>query len=141
ARKQRHPFEKVMGAKPTAIMEQWIAGRKNALTQSCPDFAIREPFPFKILFEGKYFEKGGSVKAKTELVNSIYQAFFYRGLPYDGSRKKGPAWDYEFACMLAGDVSEEASLQRAWEAIPGAVKEGFWEGANIYVMIVRRPLT
>jgi hypothetical protein len=41
--------------------------------------------------------------------------------------------------MLAGDVSEEASLQRAWQAIPRAVKKGFWEGANIYVMILRRP--
>jgi hypothetical protein len=40
--------------------------------------------------------------------------------------------------MLAGDVSEEGSMQRAWEALPGKVKKGFWEGANIYVMIVRR---
>jgi hypothetical protein len=70
-------------------------------------------------------------------VTSIYQAFFYRGLPYDGSRKRGPAWHYDFACMLAGDVSEEGRLQRAWEALPKEVKKGFWEGANIYVMIAR----
>jgi hypothetical protein len=138
ARKQRHPFAKIMGAKPTAIMQQWMSGHGNALTQSCPDFATREPFPFKIVFEGKYFEKGGSDRATTELVSSIYQAFFYRGLPYDSSRKDGPAWDYEFACMLAGDVSEEGSLQRAWEALPSEVKRGFWEGANIYVIIARR---
>jgi hypothetical protein len=74
-----------------------------------------------------------------ELVSSIYQTVFYRGLPYDFSRQNGPAWDYEFACMLAGDVSEERSLQRAWEALPRKVKTGFWEGANVYVMILRRP--
>jgi hypothetical protein len=136
ARKQRHPFAKIMDTKPSAIMQQWMSGHGNALTQSCPDFATRDPFPFKIVFEGKYFDKGGPGRATTELVRSIYQAFFYRGLPYDSSRKKGPIWDYEFACMLAGDVSEEGSLQRAWEALPSEVKRGFWEGANIYVMIV-----
>ena len=136
ARKQRHPFKKIMGSKPTAIMQQWMSGHGNALTQSCPDFATRDPFPFKIVFEGKYFEKAGRDKATTELVTSIYQAFFYRGLPYDASRKSGPAWDYEFSCMLAGDVSDEGSLQRAWEALPNEVKKGFWEGANIYVMVV-----
>jgi hypothetical protein len=137
ARSQKHPFKKIMGTKPTSIMQQWMAGHSNALTQSCPDFATREPFPFKIVFEGKYFEKGGPGRAATELVSSIYQGFFYRGLPYEPSRKSGPAWDYEFACMLAGDVSEEGSLQRAWEALPKEVKKGFWEGANIYVMIAR----
>jgi hypothetical protein len=133
----KHPFKKVMGVKPLAIMQQWTSGRDNALTQSSPDICIREPFPFKILFEGKYFEKGGREKAVTELVTSIYQAFFYRGLSYVPSRKMGqPAWDYEFACMLAGDVSAEGSLYRAWNNIPSEVKRGFWEGANIYVMIV-----
>ena len=140
ARRQKHPFAKIMGASPATIMRQWTSGRDNALTQSCPDFATRDPFPFKIVFEGKYFRKGGANIATRELVSSIYQAFFYRGLPYDGSKKNGPVWDYEFACMLAGDASEEGSLQRAWEALPSKVKRGFWEGANIYVMIVRRSL-
>jgi hypothetical protein len=133
----KHPFTKVMAAKPTAIMKQWISGLPTALTQSCPDFSTREPFPYKILFEGKYFEKGGPEKATTELVNSIYQAFFYRGLPYVPSRNKSPAWDYEFACLLAADVSDGATLKRSWENLPSVVKNGFWDGANIYVMIVR----
>jgi hypothetical protein len=123
-------------SKPATIMQQWLSG---ALTQSSPDICAREPFPFKTVFEVKYFEKGGRDKAVTELVTSIYQAFFYLGLPYVPSRNSSPAWDYEFACMLAGDASEEGSLQRAWEAIPSAVKKGFWEGANIFVMIVRGP--
>ena len=134
----KHPFKKIMGVKPATIMQQWLSGRDNALTQSSPDICIREPFPFTVLFEVKYFEKGGRDKAVTDLVTSIYQAFFYRGLLYVPSRKvKQAAWDYEFACMLAGDVSAEGSLQKAWETIPNEVKRGFWEGANIYVMIVR----
>jgi hypothetical protein len=137
SRTLKHPFKKLMGVKPLTIMQQWMSGRDNALTQSSPDICIREPFPFKILFEGKYFEKGDREKAITELVSSIYQAFFYRGLPYVPSRKKEPAWDYEFSCMLAGDASEKGSLKSAWENIPPEVKKGFWQGANIYVMIVR----
>jgi hypothetical protein len=137
ARTQRHPFQKLMGITPKAIFEQWKSGRDTALTRSCPDIATREPFPFKIVFEGKYFESGGMEKAQAELVTSIYQAFFYRALPYVPSRKKGPAWDYDYACMLAGDVSVEGNLKGAWEKLPSAVKSGFWEGANIYVMIVR----
>jgi hypothetical protein len=39
ARKQRHPFAKIMSTKPPAILQQWMSGHGNALTQSCPDFA------------------------------------------------------------------------------------------------------
>jgi hypothetical protein len=140
-RTMKHPFRKVMGVKPSTIMQQWMSGRDNALTQSSPDICIRAPFPFTILFEGKYFEKGGPEKAATELVTAIYQAFFYRGLPYVASRNGGPTWDYEFACMLASDTSEQGSLRGAWERIPSAVKKGFWDGANIYIMIVRGKTT
>lgn len=135
ARKLKHPFKKVLGSKPSTIMQQWQSGR--GLTQSCPDICTRDPF-FKIVFEVKYFEKGGRDRAVTELVTSIYQAFFYLGLPHIPSQNSLPAWDYEFACLLAGDVSEGGSLQKAWEAIH-AVQNAFWEGANIYVMIVRGP--
>jgi hypothetical protein len=74
-----------------------------------------------------------------EEAKTLYLA--HKGEPVSGaeipSRKGKPAWDYEFACLLAGDASEEGSLQKAWEAIPKVVKSGFWEGANIYVMIIR----
>jgi hypothetical protein len=137
-RTEKHPFKKIMGVKAADVMRQWTSRLNNALTQSSPDICIREPFPFRVLFEGKYFERGGRDKAEKELVTSIYQAFFYLGLPYAASREVGsPVWDYEFACMLAGDASEEGSLQKAWEDIPPEVKKGFWGGSNIYVMIVR----
>src|SRR5262249_55918394 len=88
-RSERHPFTKIMGSKPRTVMQQWLSG---TLTQSSPDICTRKPFPFKILFEVKYLEKAGRERAVTELVTSIYQAFFYRGLPYVASRKGGPAW-------------------------------------------------
>jgi hypothetical protein len=118
-------------------MRQWKSGRTNALKQSCPDIAIREPFPFKIVFEGKYFGKGNRVQAETALVTSVYQAFFYRALPYVPPHKTRPPWDYEYSCLLAYDASDDGSLQAAWKELPDTVRQGFWNGANIYVMILR----
>jgi|ERR1039457_547990 hypothetical protein len=138
ARKQRHPFNKIIGSKPATIMAQWKGqSESNPLKQSCPDFALRSPFPFKIVFEGKYFEKGGSTKAETELVTNIYQAFFYRALPKIDPDAKTPAWDYDYSCLFAYDASPEGSLYEAWNNLDKTVKAGFWEGANLYVMIIR----
>ncbi len=137
ARTQRHPFNKILGTKPTAIMDRWTGLNGASLTQACPDFAFREPFPFKIVFEGKYFEQGGATAARTVLATNIYQAFFYRGLPYVGPRKPSPAWDYEYACLLACDASESGSLKQAWDGLDDQVKRGFWNGASVYVMILR----
>jgi hypothetical protein len=137
ARKQRHPFNKINGLKPATIMARWKGAKGNPLPQSCPDFALRSPFPFKIVFEGKYFEKGGSTKAETELVTNIYQAFFYRALPKIDADAKTPAWDYDYSCLLAYDASPEGALYEAWNNLDKTVKAGFWEGANLYVMIIR----
>jgi hypothetical protein len=47
-------------------------------------------------------------------------------------------WDYDYACLLAYDASIDGSLQKAWNTINEAVRlEGLWDGANIYVMILR----
>lgn len=137
ARTQAHPFTKIVGAKPSGIMARWTGKVGTPLIKPCPDFAFREPFPFKIVFEGKYFPTGGSAHAQTELVTEIYQAFFYRGLPYVPPKGNSPAWDYDFACLLAYDASEDGSLKHAWGGLEKEVKRGFWDGANVYVMIVR----
>ena len=138
ARKQRHPFSKAFGASTDAVLSQWRGESFGSkLKQSCPDFALRAPFPFKVVFEGKYFSKGGSKKAGTELVTNVYQAFFYRGLPYDDEIKKRPKWDYDYSCLFAYDASEEATLLNTWLSLDSDVKTGFWQGANLYVMIIR----
>jgi hypothetical protein len=142
ARTQGHPFSKVIGAKPAEIIARWKRTSGTRLTQSCPDFALRDPFPFKIVFEGKYFANGGLVHAGHELVAQIYQAFFYRALPYvapkgKSSTKSSPAWDYEFACLLVYDASKDGTMKATWTALNAEVRKGFWDGANVYVMILR----
>jgi hypothetical protein len=72
------------------------------------------------------------------LVSDIYQAFFYRGLPRVDATKRGhPEWDYDYACLLAYDASPDGTLVAAWEALDSSVRQSFWDGANIYVMILR----
>ena len=136
-RKDRHPFDKSLARNPEDVMSQWRNGKTSALRQSCPDFALRDPCPHSVVFEGKYFEIGSVARAETELVSSIYQAFFYRALPKVERSHSHAAWNYQFSCLLACDASPEASFKRAWDSLPARVQKGFWEGANVYVMILR----
>jgi hypothetical protein len=70
-------------------------------------------------------------------LKSHNQAFFYRSLPYVEPRKPSmPAWDYDFACLLAYDASSDGSLKRAWDRLDNQVKRAFWKGANVYVIML-----
>ena len=89
------------------------------------------------MFEGKYFARGSGDKAGRELADSIFQANFYRSLPSVPATARSAAWDYSFACLLAFDASPEGSLQAAWKALDSKVRKSFWEGANVYVMVLR----
>ena len=138
ARPHLHPFSKVIAATPQAIMKQWKEPGRRSLVRSCPDFALRAPSRHKVVFEGKYFADGGIAAAETALAAGIYQAFFYRALPPITETSKHRSWDYDYACFLAFDATENGSLQKAWNSVSNEVKiTGFWEGANIYVMILR----
>jgi len=138
-RAKKHPFKKALGSSAEAIYKQWLDPAQNyGLTQSCPDFALGFPFPHNMVFEGKYFAKGSQEYAAKQLVTDIYQAFFYRGLPRVDATKRGhPEWDYDYACLLVYDASSKGALTAAWDALEPAVKKSFWDGANIYVMILR----
>lgn len=135
----RHPFKKALGASPESIYREWKAPKKgDGLTQSCPDFALHDPFPHSIVFEGKYYSSGSSTYAARQLATDLYQAFFYRGLPQIPPTKKGhPRWNYDYACLLAFDASRDGTLRAAWDDLSAKVRRSFWEGANIYVMILR----
>jgi len=137
---KKHPFQKLLGSSAGAVYKRWTNQDKNyGLTQSCPDFALGSPFPHSIVFEGKYFSNGSADHAARELVRDIYEAFFYRGLPRVEASKRGhPKWDYDYACLLAYDASPNGTLLNAWDALPPSVKRSFWDGANIYVMILRK---
>ena len=89
------------------------------------------------MFEAKYFKSDSSTAARRELVTDAYQAFFYRSLPSDRTDDDRPNWCYEFSCLFAYDASTEGYLLDAWESLSPEVKVGFWEGANVYVMILR----
>ena len=136
ARGRGHPFGKLLGTKPAAIMKQWKGEAGVALTQPCPDFALCSPFP-KIVFEAKYFPKGDREAAESALVTGIYQAFFYRALPFIPASKSRPAWEYDYACLLVYDGSEKGSLMAAWKSINESIQKAFWESAAVYVMILR----
>ena len=130
-----HPFSKATGATRTSIMRRWKAG--TLVEDSCPDMALRAPFPFKTVFECKYFRQGGPEVGKSALVDGVHEAFFYLGLARLPERGKHAAWDYDFACFLALDASNGGSLIEAWKGVSEDVKSNIWESANIYVMILR----
>ncbi len=135
---ERHPFRKILNASPSDIYRAWTNAEKHyGVTQSCPDFSLRDPFPHAILFEGKYFSRGSPEFAQRQLVADIYQAFFYRGLPRLDAAKKHPEWNYDYACLMAYDASPAGTLASAWNDLPRQTRSSFWEGANMYVMILR----
>src|SRR5258708_8371943 len=74
ARGRRHPFKKLLGVSPAGIYQQWSDGGEAALSQSCPDLALRSPFPHAIVFEGNNFPGGSRALAERELVKNVYQA-------------------------------------------------------------------
>jgi hypothetical protein len=134
ARPKPHPFEKRFGATAPEIMARWKGqskSGKNTLKGTWPDFAFRGPFPHKIVFEGKYFPGGN---AEQVLVEAVYEACFYRGLPFVPAAPPKPAWDYDFACVIAYDASENGSVKAAWDCV--IPKAEFWENANVYVMVL-----
>jgi hypothetical protein len=134
-RVSKHPFSKVVGIRAPGIVRRWKGA--NALGQSCPDLALRAPFPFHTVFEGKYFARGKLAAAETALATDIYQAFFYRGLAKLAATKTHPAWDYDYACVLAYDGTQDGALAQAWDGLRSKIGKGCWEGAGIYVMILR----
>jgi len=120
-------------------MEIWRgkAGLTPLARNSCPDLALRAPSPYRTVFEAKYHSAPGVVRAETELVRNIYQAFFYLALPRLLETKTHAAWDYEYACVLAYDATADGAMVQAWGSLPTEVKSACWTGANVYVMILR----
>ena len=96
-----------------------VGRRALRLSSKAAPTSLREPCRHKIVFEGKYFSNGSLTYAQKELVGDIYQAFFYRGLPFVPQTRRGRAkWDYDYSCLLAYDASPMGTLKAAWEAFP-----------------------
>jgi hypothetical protein len=119
ARSAKHPFDKVVGVSAPGVIRRWKSA--DALIQSCPDLALRAPCPHHVVFEGKYFRRGWLGAAESALAATTTH----------------PAWDYDYACVLAYDGTEDGALSRAWNGRRPKIGKGCWEGAGIYVMILR----
>jgi hypothetical protein len=139
-RQLRHPFEKVPRDAPD-VLKRWRGEEcdkkgiaRSPLHQPCPDLAIGEPFPHRIVFEVKYFVHGN---AERQLVDGIYEAFYYLAMPRLPASKSHPAWHYDFGCFLAFDASPNGDLHQAWLSLSEAARNGFWTGGNLFIMIVR----
>lgn len=129
------PFQKQFIAANSLVRTWWNSTSKSPVHQSCPDFAFRLPCPYSVVGEVKYFRGGQLDAAKTEPVKGVYQGFYYRGLPRV-PESKHPAWDYEYACLLAYDASENCSLVKAWDKVDARVKSACWNGTNVFVMVL-----
>jgi hypothetical protein len=130
-----HPFKKRHDETASGIMARWKGG--SLVGDSCPDMALREPFPYRTVFECKFFRDGDVGAGERALVEGVQEAFFYLGLAKLPARGSHATWDYDFACFLAGDASDQGGLYRAWQRVSRTVKSCIWDSANIYVMILR----
>jgi hypothetical protein len=137
--KEKHPFTKKAGENIRTIVARWWDPDETSVQQSCPDLALGHPCRHKIVIEGKYFRKGGYEAAQSELVKDIYQCFYYRGLPFVPKTDTHPAWEYDYACLLAYDASDDGNLNLAWKELNKNKKlvDGLWHGANIQVIVIR----
>jgi hypothetical protein len=135
SRSAKHPFSKVIGIKPKQLFEQWK--RTKGLTRSCPDLALRDPAPHRVVFEAKYFRQGSVPAAESALVQGMYEAFFYGGLPTRMEKPPRASWNYDYGCLLIYDGSSGRSVIEAWGSLGRQVRTACWDGANIYVMVLR----
>ncbi len=55
---QKHLFTKEVGTPLDTIVDLWwSASKKLPVSQSCPDWALRDPSPYRVVFEAKFFRR------------------------------------------------------------------------------------
>jgi len=136
ASKKKYLFTKAWSDPAHTVKAWWEPNHmKGQTAQSCPDWAFREPCP-SVVFEAKLFRSGAIDHARTELVNGIYQCFYYRAHPKTGETSTHPAWDYDYACLFVYDASEKHSVVTAWKTINENVRKACWDSANVFVMVL-----
>jgi len=131
--KTGYPFTKGLSkALRNAKVKWWEDGK--GLHPSCPDIAILNPY--KIVFEGKLFRHGGLARAKTEIVHDVYECAFYRGLPTLFHGGHDLSSNYDYACLLAFDATQDQALICAWKLVDKDVKDSIWKDLGVHVMIL-----
>lgn len=137
-----HPFGKTVGVSTDSVAKSWRSRDKEnrGITPAYPDFALGPPY--KVVFEAKYYSSasGNVDPARRALVEGVYQAFFYRSLPFAPAKKKdAPPWDYDYAGFVAVDKSPGRALHAAWQELRPDVRASFWNSANIFVIVLPAP--
>jgi hypothetical protein len=126
ARKEKHVLTKdqIIKSNPP---DSWYKENDSKLTnyQACPDFAIREPLPFNLLGEVKYFKYGKPVSAVKELYNAVRQAIFYLGV-YHGQ--------YDAAMIAIADASKGHAFVSGLDLIKSDLLTRFGPETNIYLL-------
>ncbi len=112
------------------------SGRRLSGIPELPGSGTPLPLSIQGRLRRKYFRGGSAEAARADLVRDIYQCFFYLGLPRVPVDGHHTAWEYDYACLLAYDSSEEGNLQNGWREIKEEVKTGLWRRASIYVMVL-----
>jgi hypothetical protein len=131
-----HPFAKGFGKSAAEIIKGWRKSRGTwPLNQAYPDFALQKPFPLRMVFDAKYFEKESAAAAEKALVEGIHEVTFYRGLPATTQSGDRSDWGYDFGCLIAYDASEGGYLADAWKSV--SHNDTFWFGANVHAIVVR----
>jgi hypothetical protein len=131
ASEDKHIFSKAVGVAVEDIKKLWWDGKEEPVSQSGPDWAVRAPCPHTVVFEAKLFRDGGIESAKSELVQGIYQCFYYRAHP------RRPNWDYDYACLFAYDLSKSGSLMDACRSLSRSVIDSCGNSSNIFLMVLR----
>ena len=136
-RRAGHPFKKSDGLNVDKILQTWRKPKgKLPINQAYPDFALASPFPHKVVFDAKYFTQESQAAAEKALVEGVHEAAFYRGLAaVPPSGPTDPGWCYDFGCLVAYDATVGGFLKATWDSVVN--REPFWDGANVFVMVLR----
>ena len=135
--RDKYPFQKsIVKALSDAQVEWWQpTGRTR---NACPDIALRHPCPYRVVIEGKLFRGKGVAAARRALVEGIFEASFYRGLPTLLKGKDETTDSYEFGCFLAYDASPDGQMWKAWSEINEQVRTSIWNTLFTHVMVFRK---
>jgi hypothetical protein len=139
ARVIKHPFNKNMDDNTTEkVYKRWIENKRGeATSQQWVDYSIQIPSSFSILFEAKLTHPKSQRVAEKELVQTLYEASHYLGLPSYIDEGGKLCWKrFDYASMVICDASKDNLISKAFDALPKNVRDSFWLSAGIYPIIL-----
>ncbi len=138
ARVVRHPFSKNLDDTTEIVFNRWMSGVEGeAIGQQWVDYSIHVPESFSILFEAKLSFVGSQNIAQKELVQGLFEASHYLGLPDSIDDNGVLRWKkFDYASLVICDATRGNFFATAYEALPKNVRDSFWSSAGIYPIIL-----